>query len=182
MIHLVFARPQRNLKVFHSDKSLKFVYEASGDACSSSNGPMPAGHYMLLQPEMFSQSSWDDSFESMGVGWGRIRIRDMSSNDATRLANADLAVKNADNSLNIGGVSLPPGSCNSYNRAIEIHGGGSALGFSGAYVPNQRLCCTLGCTRMHNQDIAQFIAYMTPLIDSNTFILSIIGSPTPCGC
>ena len=182
MIHLVFARPQRNLKVFHSDKSLKFVYEASGDACASSNGPMPEGHYVLLQPEMFPQSTWDDSKDSMGVGWGRIRVRDMTSNDEILLMNAGIALKNSDGSLNIGGISLPPGSCDSYNRAIEMHGGGSALGFSGAYLANQRLCCTLGCTRMHNQDIGQLIGYMGPLLNGNTFILSAIGAPTPCDC
>lgn len=182
MIHLVFSRPQKTLKIYHSDKSLRFVYEASGAACANSNGPMPQGHYILLEPQLFARSSWDSSLESEGVGWGRVRIRDMSDNDVQLLVNANLATKNADASLSIGGVSLMPGSCNAYGRVIEIHGGGSALRYPGAYTANQELCCTLGCTRMHNQDVKAFIQYMDHFLGSDTFVFSAIGAPSVCSC
>jgi hypothetical protein len=38
-------------------------------------------------------------------------------------------------------------------RGRWIHGGGSALGDKGARAPKQPLCATMGCTRMHNEDI-----------------------------
>jgi hypothetical protein len=181
MIHVIFSRPELAFKVFDADHSLRFVYEASGAACQNTNGAMPAGHYILLEPEMFPQATWDSSMLSEGVGWGRVRIRDMSDSDVQLLLNAELATKTADGQLTIGGIVLPPGRCNAYPRAIEIHGGGSALGM-GAYDPDQKLCCTEGCTRMHNQDLKAFVAFMQPLTDGNTFVFSVIGVPPPCSC
>jgi hypothetical protein len=181
MIHVILSRPELTFKVFDSDHALRSVYEASGAACQNSNGAMPGGHYILLGPEMFPQSTWDSSKESKGVGWGRVLIRDMSDNDVQLLVSAELATKTADGQLSIGGIVLPPGRCNAYGRHIEIHGGGSALGM-GAYAPNQKLCCTEGCTRMHNQDLKSLVQFMQPLTDQNTFVFSVIGTPPPCSC
>jgi hypothetical protein len=181
MIHIIFSRPEKTLKVFDADHALRFVYEASGAACQNTNGPMPGGHYVLLEPELFPQATWDSSKLSEGVGWGRIRIRDMSVSDAQLLTNAGLATKAADAELSVGGVILPPGQCNSYQRVIEVHGGGSALGMD-SYLPNQQLCCTEGCTRMHNQDLKALVRFMQPLTDQNTFVFSVIGTPAPCNC
>jgi len=36
---------------------------------------------------------------------------------------------------------------------IMIHGGGTSLGWPGAWAPRQRLVPTLGCVRMHNADL-----------------------------
>lgn len=182
MIHVVFSRPQLSMKVFDNNHTQQFAYEASGDACTNSNGPMPEGHYILLEPELFPQSSWGSDTEDEGVGWGRIRIRDLASDDVTLLVNAGLATRNGDGTLGIGGINLPPGNCNAYGRVIEMHGGGSALGYPGAYDANQRLCCTLGCTRMHNGDIKSFVEYMRQHLGDQTFVYSVQGTPPPCGC
>ena len=40
-----------------------------------------------------------------------------------------------------------------YRDGIMIHGGGKACGWPGAWAPRQPLHPTLGCPRMHNQDI-----------------------------
>jgi hypothetical protein len=40
-----------------------------------------------------------------------------------------------------------------YRDGIMIHGGGKACGWPGAWAPRQALHSTLGCIRMHNQDI-----------------------------
>lgn len=182
MIHAVFNRPQKSMKIFDSHHTQQFSFEASGDACSNSNGPMPEGHYILLEPELFPQSSWGSDKDDEGVGWGRIRIRDMASSDVDLLVNAGLAIRNPDGTLAIGGVNLAPGNSNSYVRVIEIHGGGSALGYPGAYDANQRLCCTLGCTRMHNGDLKSFVDYMRQNLGDQTFVYSVYGAPPPCDC
>ena len=40
-----------------------------------------------------------------------------------------------------------------YRDGLMIHGGGSSLGWPGAWAPRQPLTPTLGCPRMHNQDV-----------------------------
>lgn len=175
MIHLIFDRVASQIKVFDSaNHSLIFSWGASGDAAG--NGPMAAGHYILLEPEMFPQDQWDPP-----TGWGRVRIRDMGETDVLRLTAAGIA-KSATGGLYIGGTILPPGACNAYERVIEIHGGGSALGEPDCFAKQQRLCRTFGCTRMHNEDIATLIGCMQQRQGSNTFIFSAIGLPAQCGC
>jgi predicted chitinase len=44
---------------------------------------------------------------------------------------------------------------------IMIHGGGSALGWPGAWAPFQDLLATLGCVRFHNQDLRDKILPVT---------------------
>jgi hypothetical protein len=44
---------------------------------------------------------------------------------------------------------------------IMLHGGGSALGWPGAWAPRQQLLPTLGCIRMHNEDIRK---HLIPLV------------------
>jgi len=44
---------------------------------------------------------------------------------------------------------------------IMIHGGGSALGWPGAWAPYQDLLATLGCVRFHNQDLRDKILPVT---------------------
>jgi hypothetical protein len=175
MIHLVFDRIASQIKVFDSaNHSLIFSWGASGDA--TGNGPMPPGHFILLEPEAFPQDQWDPP-----TGWGRVRIRDMSDTDVQRLTAAGIA-KSAAGGLDVGGTVLPPGACNAYERVIEIHGGGSALGTPGCFAKQQRLCHTLGCTRMHNEDVASLISCMQQLQVSNTFIFSAFGTPAKCNC
>ena len=177
MIHLVFNRPTESMKVFQPGGSTRFVFDATGGAVRRSNGPMPVGHYVLLEPEMFERSTWE-----IATGWGRIRIRDMAQSDVDLLVRANLAKVVPTGSIDIGGIVLPQGRCNAYPRAVEIHGGGTALGDPGALVAKQGLCCTLGCIRMHNQDIQTFVEYMRGLQDGHTFVMSVMGAPTPCRC
>ena len=40
-------------------------------------------------------------------------------------------------------------------RGRWIHGGGSSLGREGSQAPRQELCPTMGCTRMHNEDVEE---------------------------
>lgn len=49
-----------------------------------------------------------------------------------------------------------------YGRAgIMLHGGGSACGWPGAWEPMQALHPTLGCVRMHNQHLRDFVHPLT---------------------
>lgn len=40
---------------------------------------------------------------------------------------------------------------------IMVHGGGSGLGWPGAWSPNQPLLPTFGCVRMHNSDLQRLV-------------------------
>ena len=57
-----------------------------------------------------------------------------------------------------------------YRDGIMIHGGGSFLGWPGAWAPLQRLTATLGCIRMHNQHIRELIL---PLMAKGMVYLSV---------
>jgi len=46
---------------------------------------------------------------------------------------------------------------------IMIHGGGSACGWPGAWLPLQPLFPTLGCIRMHNRDLRDLLLPLTAL-------------------
>lgn len=177
MIHLVFERPSGVLKAYHFTGHLRYLWQAFGGAVAASNGPMPEGHFILLEPELFPQDTW-----AMATGWGRVRIRDMSDDDIALLRNAGLLKSETDGCLQIGGISLYPGHCNAYDRVIEIHGGGSALGDPACYAPFQALCCTLGCTRLHNSNIVDLVGYMQQFGSDHTFVMSAMGSPGPCQC
>jgi hypothetical protein len=53
---------------------------------------------------------------------------------------------------------------------IMIHGGGTALGKIGSWQPYQELVPTLGCVRMHNQDLRDKVM---PLTKSGTLFVSV---------
>lgn len=53
---------------------------------------------------------------------------------------------------------------------VMLHGGGSALGWPGAWVAYQRLVPTMGCLRMHNADLYQLVL---PLTDKGTVFVSV---------
>lgn len=53
---------------------------------------------------------------------------------------------------------------------IMLHGGGSALGWPGAWSPRQPLLPTLGCVRMHNGDIRDRIL---PTLEGGRLFLSV---------
>jgi len=60
---------------------------------------------------------------------------------------------------------------NKYGRAgIMIHGGGSACGWPGAWLPKQKLFSTHGCVRMHNQDLRDKVL---PLTKTGTVFVSV---------
>lgn len=53
---------------------------------------------------------------------------------------------------------------------IGLHGGASALGWPGAWAPNQALVSTYGCLRLHNQDL---INKILPLYRQGTVFISV---------
>jgi len=55
-------------------------------------------------------------------------------------------------------------------RGIGLHGGGSACGWPGAWLPMQTLYPTHGCVRMHNTHTRDNIL---PLFRSGTVFLSV---------
>ncbi|MCT0207301.1 glycoside hydrolase family protein [Synechococcus sp. CS-1332] len=58
-----------------------------------------------------------------------------------------------------------------FGRAgIMVHGGGSACGWPGAWAPRQPLHSTLGCVRLHNQDLRD---KLLPLVEQGTVYLSV---------
>ena len=58
-----------------------------------------------------------------------------------------------------------------YRDGIMIHGGGSACGWPGAWMPRQTLFATLGCIRMHNQDLRDRIL---PLVAIGDVYVSVL--------
>ena len=58
-----------------------------------------------------------------------------------------------------------------YRDGIMLHGGGSACGWPGAWNPRQELHPTLGCIRLHNQDLRDRIL---PLLDMGTVWISVL--------
>jgi len=55
-----------------------------------------------------------------------------------------------------------PGSVDGRD-GIMLHGGGSACGWPGAWLPLQPLYPTLGCIRMHNRDLRDLVLPLTEL-------------------
>jgi hypothetical protein len=53
---------------------------------------------------------------------------------------------------------------------IMVHGGGTACGWPGAWAPYQPLHSTLGCVRLHNQDLRD---RLLPLVEKGTVYLSV---------
>lgn len=58
-----------------------------------------------------------------------------------------------------------------YRDGIMIHGGGSACGWPGAWAARQELYPTLGCIRVHNQDLKERIL---PLLTMGTVWVSVL--------
>ena len=58
-----------------------------------------------------------------------------------------------------------------YRDGIMVHGGGSACGWPGAWSPQQALYPTLGCIRLHNQDLRDRIL---PLLGLGTVWISVL--------
>jgi hypothetical protein len=55
-------------------------------------------------------------------------------------------------------------------EGIMLHGGGSTNGWPGAWAPRQPLRATLGCLRMHNEDLRDKVL---PLTRSGTVFISV---------
>jgi hypothetical protein len=62
-----------------------------------------------------------------------------------------------------------PGSVDGRD-GIMVHGGGSACGWPGAWLPLQPLYPTLGCVRMHNRDLKDLVL---PLAGMGTVYVSV---------
>lgn len=63
-----------------------------------------------------------------------------------------------------------------YRDGIMIHGGGSACGWPSAWAPRQPLFPTLGCIRMHNQDLQ---ARILPLLTLGNVYVSVLQEAPP---
>lgn len=50
-------------------------------------------------------------------------------------------------------ITLADGEDKAGRSGICLHGGGSALGWEGSWAPYQKLLPTMGCLRIHNQDL-----------------------------
>jgi hypothetical protein len=183
MVHLVFDRPTENLKVFATDKTLWNVFEASGDAwgdgMSAPYGfdyPIPPGHYLLTSAQSISPALASE-------GNMQIPVIDMDLQTIAALVNAgDAQVSSTQ--LNFGGVVLPTGGLQLCKRSgIMIHGGGSNLLTlnppQDPFDPDQQLCKTYGCTRMHNKNLDDLATYLTPLFNGNHVVYSAVGDPKP---
>ncbi|WP_216906433.1 L,D-transpeptidase family protein [Synechococcus sp. CCY 0621] len=58
-----------------------------------------------------------------------------------------------------------------FGRAgIMVHGGGTACGWPGAWAPRQPLHATLGCVRLHNEDLRD---RLLPLVEKGTVYVSV---------
>jgi GH24 family phage-related lysozyme (muramidase) len=69
------------------------------------------------------------------------------------------------------------GQVSKYGRSgIMIHGGGSAAGWPGAWVPNQPLFATHGCVRIRNIDLRDKIL---PLYNKGTVYISVYQEANP---
>jgi hypothetical protein len=74
-------------------------------------------------------------------------------------------------SFDLAGLEGQEGPGSRYNRdGIMIHGGGTACGWPGAWQPHQALYATLGCIRMHNQDLKD---HLLPLTEKGTVYVSV---------
>lgn len=194
MIHLVFSRQSRQLKVFSSDGSLWKSFEASGAATGPDQSgdrddppygfkyPIEPGHYVLEAPEPVPDD--DDARRSQGR-W-HFPIDDLTDNVVEVLVNAHRA-KRVGDKLEIGGALLKTGGLERWGRSeILIHGGGWNLGSRHSQDPHQTLCRTHGCTRMHNDDLETLVMFlrpkMPPLSDGNTVVFSALGDPAPAEC
>lgn len=182
MIHLVFNRPTGKLKVFEDDGSLWDVLDAGGDAWGDGDladgpygldWPCPPGHYLLERPQAIAPPS-------AAEGWWQIPVADLSSATAESLVEAGRASRDGAN-LIVGGVSQPLGQLAQFGRAaIMVHGGGS--NDPDPLADFQPLCKTLGCTRLHNADMARVVAHLSPLFDDNTMVYTIAGAPLSLNC
>lgn len=100
------------------------------------NGDTPAGLYKCGQIYRDYEQAGESSAytrDRMSYGWYSIDLVELESQEA-----------------NLG------------RAGIMIHGGGSGCGWPGAWEPKQALFSTLGCIRMHNQDLRDKVV---PLYD-----------------
>lgn len=177
MRHIVFDRANNAFKVF--DLGIRqFLFEASGSAVGDGINPpythdcqIPQGHYKLTQVERFAPIPSE--------GAGQVYVADLTPRDISVLAQGRKAKWILDKVI-IGGILLPIGRLATYGRAeIMLHGGGTVLGEPACYAPNQPLCKTCGCTRMHNADLAQFMDWLEPIIGQDHVIYSVAGDSPP---
>lgn len=154
MIHCVFDRPGGVLKVF-SGGAERNSFAATGDAWGrvmdpgagphGHDWPIPSGHYVLAQWQ-----SWGTAGAVNSEGYGQISVADVDDATKQRLIDAGDCTVSGDN-LVIGGIALPRGGLAANGRgAIMVHGGGSNA--PDPLAPQQPLCATEGCTRVHNAD------------------------------
>lgn len=74
-------------------------------------------------------------------------------------------------SFDLIGLEGQEGPCSMYGRdGIMIHGGGTACGYPGAWLPLQPLHTTYGCVRMHNIDLRD---KLLPLVNKGTVFVSV---------
>lgn len=175
MIHIIFNRPQANLKCFDANGNLWQDFKAAGDSWGWTaenpygfDGWCPPGHFVLGAPQVFETPIPSE-------GFGQIPVLDMTSAVLGTLVQAEKAVEE-DGLIAIGGLSLPIGQLVKYGRsAIMIHGGGSNS--PNPLTANQGLFRTDGCTRMLNGDWQRLASYLSTNEPGNTVVYTIFGNP-----
>ena len=181
MIHIVFERPLERLKVFLNDGSLWDSIEASGDAWGDGTSG-PYGHDYPIAPGHYCVTAVDPIDPAIvSEGAGQIEVHDIGPATLSLLEGAGKAIS-AGSNVDIGGIGLPVGGLARYSReGIMIHGGGSNLVEHGLnpLAPDQPLCKTEGCTRVHNADLARLMTLLNEEMSDNTVVYSVIGDPTP---
>ncbi len=186
MIHLVFDRPSSELKAFTQNGLAMGPFEASGDAWGDGvSGPY--GHQYPIAPGHYALTAVDDLIDSenpdgtVAEGPYQVYVDDLDASRLDRLRSANLA--SGFGPVTIGGITLPVGGLATYGRSeIMIHGGGSNLGVPACYAPQQALCKTEGCTRMHNADLARFAPWIKQQLLHNIIVYSVIGNSPPLDC
>ncbi len=192
MIHVIFNRPGGTLKIFQDDGSLWATIDAGGDAwgnygVSDDATPpsppyghacwLPQGHYVLGPPETLAPPIASE-------GPAQIPVLDISTATMEELLQAGKASASPTGYV-IGGIHLPAGQLARYGnrRGLLLHGGGSNLAKlkppQDPLANDQALCRTFGCTRLHNGDLNDLVAFLRPLLNGNTVIFSAVGDPKP---
>lgn len=187
MIHLVFARSSKTLKVFTRDGSLWNTFVAGGDAwgnhgVSDDGTPpappwghacwMPIGHFKLGPVDVFDTPITSE-------GYGQIPVLDLDGNDLAALEKGGYATVDG-LEANIGGIEAKFGQLSAFGRsAIMIHCGGSNS--PDPLADNQGLFRTYGCSRMLNADWRELAGWLAPLYDGNVLVFTALETPADLG-
>ena len=182
MIHIVFCRPSQRMKVFVGSATGPrelHDFEANGSAWGDGGSSAPYGHDCQIAPGHYKLTRVERINPPIpSEGAGQIYVADLTGDDYWTLAKNGAAKGISLASWSIGGVVAEVGNLGKYSRSeVMLHGGGSNLGEPACFDPDQPLCRTFGCTRMHNRDLATLMGLLEPIFAArNQYVIySVIG-------